>query len=97
MNGSISELKRRVMKLPNSISGLKTSVNGSISELKRRVMKLPNSISGLEISVNGSISEIKGNIMQLQNSLNYSTSEIERIVQIQNFLNDCIELQRQLS
>ena len=94
LNSSISEYERRITRLQNSISGLETSVNGSISEYERR---LQNSISGLETSVNGSISEMKGNIMQLQNSLNYSISKVERIVQIQNFLNDRIELQRQLS
>ena len=97
LNGSISEYERRITRLQNSISGLETSVNGSISEYERRITRLQNSISGLETSVNGSISEMKGNIMQLQNSLNYSISKVERIVQIQNFLNDRIELQRQLS
>ena len=54
--------------------------------------RLQNTISGLENSVNGSISECKSIIKQLQNSLNDSASELERILQIQNSLNDCIEL-----
>ena len=64
-------------------------------EMEHMIMQLQNSLSGLEISVNGSISELKGSIMQLQNSLNDSASELERIIHIQNSLNDRIELQRQ--
>ena len=54
--------------------------------------QLQNTISGLENSVNGSISECKNMIKQLQNSLNDSASELERIMHIQNSLNDRIEL-----
>ena len=54
--------------------------------------RLQNTISGLENSVNGSISECKSIIKQLQNSLNDSASELEKIMQIQNSLNDRIEL-----
>ena len=54
--------------------------------------RLQNTISGLENSVNGSISECKSIIKQLQNSLNDSASELVRIMQIQNSLNDRIEL-----
>ena len=54
--------------------------------------QLQNTISGLENSVNGSISECKSMIKQLQNSLNDSASELERIMHIQNSLNDHIEL-----
>ena len=74
-------------------------------EIEHMILKLQKSLSGLEIFVNGSISEYERRITQLQGSvemqfhdfLNDSASELERIAQIQNSLNDRIELQRQLS
>ena len=56
------QMEHMIMKLQNTLSGLKISVNGNISEIKGSIMKLQNSL-------NDSVSELE-RIAQMQNSLN---------------------------
>ena len=106
VNDTMSGLERieahmndRLSQLEESILSLQSTTNVSVSELEGRIlMNMDNSrlefeqkLVQLQTSVNASKSELERRIM------NESMSDLERIVQIQNAVNQHIEIQVNLS